>query len=628
MENDWLVDYKERDFRREDISKPVFGNAWKVLYLKLGAIILLAIVFVTLINLAIVNGATYSKEANANRIYIEPIIAPRGIIYDRNAVPLVYNTEVSNVIAGPQLATDTGKDTILSKLAGILNVSTASLESAYAKGSKEGDFVELASNISKDQMIEITASPYLSYITVEEGLERTYPYKNVLAQVLGYTGGASAADLEANPVLNAEDTIGKTGIEYEYDNDLRGIDGERIVEVNTLGNVVSTIKTENPVPGENIYLSIDVNVQQTLATDLQKGIDESKVIGGYNSQATGGAAIIEDTTDGSILALVSLPTYDNNSFADGISEQDYANLVNNPNDPLIDRAISEAQPPGSVMKTITASAALQEKSIDPSTIFVDHGTFQYGGHTYQDYDKIARGPLTVTGGLQWSSNIFFYNTILSLGIEKFLLYENKFGVGQLTGIDLPGEVTGQPSSPQVKQEETGQPWYGGDSLNAAIGQGYTEVTPIQVVNWITSIANGGTLFTPHIIEKVNNPDNSPAETYTAHVVRQGFVSSSVLDTVKQGMYDAVHSGIDITLNSPAVSIGGKTGTAEFGSVDSAGNYTHAHAWATGFAPFNNPQISFVSFVENGGYSTTAEFVSKTFLTWFFGSYLPKHPGML
>jgi penicillin-binding protein 2 len=612
----WTIEDKDDSFERPETTHQD-GNTWKMLYFKVGMVAVLAVTILSLFNLQIVNGAKYKQQSNQNRIYIEPVIAPRGIIYDRNGVPLVYNQDTFNAVLDSNAFDPTKEGAVLADLSNILQMSQKSLEQLYTNGIKQNEsFITIAQNISQQQVISITTDPVLKSIQTVPSIIRVYPFQNYTSHLLGYVGPVAGADVEQNPQLNNEDTIGKDGIEYQYDNLLRGVDGENIVERNAQGDIVSVIKQQSPIAGSNIYLSIDINIQKKLEDDLAQGVADST--------AVGGAAIIQDIHDGSILALDSYPSYDNNEFAQGITQQQYDALLNNSNKPLIDRAISDAQQPGSVMKTITASAALQEGAITPSTIFYAGGTFNYGGHVFQDFDQIKRGNLDVVGGLQWSSNIFFYNTILALGIDKFSKYEKLFGVGSPTGIDLPGEVPGEIADPQVKQELTGQVWYGGDSLLSAIGEEYVLVTPIQVINWITSIANNGTLYKPQLLMKVQN--NTGTVIPAKHTVtRQNFVSQTNLAIVRNGMHQAACCGIDDTVHTPVVDVAVKTGTAEFGQVNAQGQYTTQHAWITGFAPYTNPQISFVIFLESGGLSTHAELVAKSFLNWYYGGYSKDNP---
>lgn len=622
---DWTIEDIDLRFRpTRGMEKQELSPRWKTLYLKLLIIGIITLIFLSLINIQVINGDKYKKLSDNNRIYIEPIVAPRGIIYDRNGIPLAYNNNTFKLVVNKNIFDQRNETEVFAHIAKTTGTLQSKIESNFLSGTIKNmsSFILLVDNLTKEQMIEISSDPTMvkTGISVEPSIQRTYPSGELMSHILGYVGEASSADLASNNKLNNQDTIGKGGIEYTYDKQLRGVDGENIVEVNTYGQVVTVIKREDPISGNNLTLSIDINAQKQLAALVMDGIK--------NSGATGGASVIENSNDGSLLAMISLPSFDNNKFAHGISEHDYAALVADTNHPLIDRAIGEAQPPGSVMKTITGAAALQEKVINKNTTFYSGGTFDYGGHTFQDYDKIIRGDLNVSGGLQWSSNIFFYNTILKLGITDFVKYEKLFGVGTPTGIDLPGEASGEISSPQVKQELTGQVWYGGDSLNSAIGQGYTLVTPIQVSNWIGAIANGGTLFKPIIVEQIRDSNNKIIQNFSSNIVRQSFISTDNLASIKEGMHNAVIQGIDRTMYTHIVDIGGKTGTAEFGSLDQNGQYTHEHAWASGFVPYNNPQFSFVFFLEGGGLSSKAEVVAKNYFTWYYGDYKKNNANAL
>lgn len=594
------------------------NNSWRLIYFKIGLIAFVAIVFIYLFNIEIVKGADFSQLSNNNRVNTEIVEAPRGIIFDEKNRPLVVNKDSYNVVIDVGNFNEKSSKLIFSKLSNILSMKYDDIDNIVKKEkNKSNNKLLLKANISKDQMIQIQSDPLFDQnaVRIENIVIRNYPYKDLLTPILGYVGLVSDDDIKNNSNYNKLDQNGKTGIEYYYDEKLRGTNGEEIVQRDNLGNTKNIFEEKVPVSGENIILSINLDIQSKLNELLADGINRSG--------AKGGAAILENVNDGSIIALSSLPTYDDNIFIGGISEADYEKLNNDGNFPFLNRAIASPQPPGSVMKTITASAALQEKAIDENTIFDSEGVFNYGGIDFQDYERIKRGLLNVVGGIKWSSNIFFYQTILKLGINKFNKYEKSFGVGSLTGIDLPSEEKGQISSPEVKQSLTNEVWTGGDSLNASIGQGYTLVTPIQVVNWISSIANGGTLYKPHIASAFQDNITGAISKNPDTILNKGFVDSKNLDIVKEGMYDAVNeNGIDSSAKPDSVQIAAKTGTAEFGTErDINGNYKYQHAWTASFAPYVNPQVSLVVFLYGGGLSSNSSYVTKNFYNWYYGTYL-------
>lgn len=592
-------------------------NPWSSIYIKLIIIGIFSIVIVASINLQVVHGATYKVAANLNRLRTRQVIADRGIISDSQGTPLVYNIPAYKLYLDNQYVNSPDVEKYLKAVMPIIKDDLPTLERNLQDAQKDHQSVLLDPSVSKDQMLTISNDPALKNIfTFVQYTERDYVGGDFLSQLLGYTGEPSAEDMQKNGSLVIGDSIGKDGLEYTYDKYLHGKDGTNILEVDTLNQVISKYSEQPPIAGDNIKLNISLPVEKELAQVLSDGMKS-------DSTATGAVGIVEDVSTGNILGMVSLPTYNNNDFENGISLSEYQSLLSNPNDPLLNRAIQEAQPPGSVMKTITAPAALQEGAITPSTTFDSNGTFTYQGIEFQDFDKRVYGVLNVIGALKFSSNIFFFNTMLHLGIDKFMKYEKIFGLGQQTGIDLPGEARGTMASPEVKQALTGQVWYPGDSLNAAIGQGYTTVTPIQMVNWISAIANGGTILTPHIVNEVIAPNGNIVLKNNTTPQRSLSINKANLDVVRQGMYVTVNSGIDHSAFTPVVDVAGKTGTAEFGTKKDANGYLLSHAWFAGFAPYQKPKIALVVFLEGGGLSTNAATIAKNFMTWYFGTYDPQ-----
>ncbi|MHB8362936.1 MAG: penicillin-binding transpeptidase domain-containing protein, partial [Patescibacteria group bacterium] len=473
---------------------------------------------------------------------------------------------------------------------------------------------------SKDEIL-ISSNSALKAFVIKEVPMVKFKYSNLLSHIIGYTGPVTEQELLSNSNLTPYDIVGRYGIEQSFNKYLMGQDGLQLKEVNTYGQIVSSYGEKKPVAGDNVQLNISSTIQKEMQSLLIQSIKTDP------NHVTGAVGIVENVNTGGILAMVSYPTFNNNAFEGaGISNTAYNALLSNPMDPLLNRAISEQQPVGSIMKTILLSAALQDNVLTPNTTFTVPGTFLYDGTLFQNYAKINWGTANIAKCLQFSINVFAFKASIKLGIQRFVKFEKLFGLGKATGIQLPGELSGIIADPKTKLAITGQPWYPGDLLNSAIGQGYTEVTPIQVVSWISAIANGGTLYTPRIVKAIYNQQGQVIKNYAPQVVRKGFVSTNNLNVIKYGMEQAVQNGIDIAAKSVIADNAGKSGTAQFGNEtisNTSDRYSHSHSWMASFAPYKNPQIAVVVFEENGGLSTYAAEVVKNFMNWYFGVYLKK-----
>jgi penicillin-binding protein 2 len=344
-----------------------------------------------------------------------------------------------------------------------------------------------------------------------------------------------------------------------------------------------------------------------------------------NSKATGGAGIIQDVNTGEIIAMVTYPTYDNNLFIGGISIADYAKLLNDKANPLMNRAIAAQVPAGSTFKTMVATAALDAGAITKYTQYTSTSNYTFSnGASFQEYHNHAYGTVNVVGALTVSSNIFFCEVIRHWNMDALVPYLDKFGIGKTTGIDIPGEMAGRIPSPANKLmlANSTSPWLDpiwypeGDSCNSVIGQGIGLVTPMQMSNWMGAIANEGTLYKPHLakyfLDEKGNKIEVPVE-----ILQKNIAKAEAFNIAKEGMWSAVNgSGASISsLDNLGTVVAAKTGTAEFGALDKKGNYEHTHAWVGGFFPYDNPKYSFSIFLEDGGESLNAVKVMKEMITW-------------
>lgn len=572
--------------------------------------------------LQIVEGKKYRVMAEGNRIRFEIKDAPRGIIFDSNKTYLVRNIPGLKINISPYELEEEKLDRTLSKLSEILDKDKKELEDIINEGiSKSLKSMTLKSNINHDQEIEIlTQKDLLPGVSLEESIIREYNYGEKIAHVTGYTGDLTIEDIESSDYEDyfINEKTGKTGIELYYEKELRGVVGQKMIEVDSQGEEKDILYEANSLPGYNLILNIDSNIQIKAYDLLAEGIKK------YG--ATGGAIVIQEVGSGKILTILSENSYDPNLFAKGISSQDYSNLVNDILKPLFNRAISGEYPCGSTIKPLVGAAALEEGIISEKTLFDDKGVMYVGDYRFPDW-KLAwglapNGPINVIDAISQSCDTFFYTvgggygSQPGLGIDKLKDYALRFGFSQTSGIDLPGESNGLYPDPLWKEEVMGEQWFLGDTYWVSIGQSYVLTTPLQINNYINSIANGGILFKPQIVNKVVDINDNLIQEYTAEKLNENFISKTSLDIAKEGMRKGVSEGILWPLRDCKYQVAAKTGTAEFGVKDIQGNY-ETHAWVTGFFPYNEPEISFTVFLESGGQSNNAAEIARDLVNWYF-----------
>ena len=587
--------------------------------------------------LQVEHGEELYAQSESNQVRIETIPALRGVIFDRNGNKLAENVTSANLYvmidkyieddevngASLQIMCDT--------LGGILGDNwkktsstgreyTSILERILDIHNSSPFFTDIlvASDLSNDEIIKIKAEN-LTGVYVDEGSKRSYPFKDIFSSILGYTGDVTAEDLENLSYLNSTDVVGRTGIEREYDEQLAGQDGEIAWEVDSLGKKISEegLELSEPVAGQNLYLTLDMDLQDKLYQALRSGVTSAK--------ATGGAGIIQDVSTGEVLAMVTYPSYDNNLFIGGISSTDYSKLLNDKANPLMNRAIAAQVPAGSTFKTIVATAALDAGAITRYTLYTSRAGYTFSnGAPFQEYHNHSYGTLNVVGAITVSSNIYFCELIRNWNMDALVPYLEKFGIGNVTGIDLPGEMAGRVPSPANKTllANSTSPWLDpvwypeGDSCNSVIGQGITLVTPIQMSNWMAAIANEGTLYQPHLVKYMIDESGNKTETQIA-VLEDSIAKKEAFEITKEGMWSAVNgSGASISsLSGLGTQVAAKTGTAEFGTLNKDGSYEHTHAWVGGFFPYDNPKYSYSIFLEDGGESINAVRVIREMIQW-------------
>ena len=399
------------------------------------------------------------------------------------------------------------------------------------------------------------------------------------------------------------DRIGQMGVESIYESVLRGNPGRKDVEVDAAGREVQTVNEVAAKPGAGLILSIDMDLQRKTTELVQQGMGDS----------LNACAIVVDVHTGDVLAMVSLPSYDDNVFAN-ITPEQYKALNDDPAHPMVNHCISDTYPPGSTFKQITGTGALQEGVANPGTTITSYGSISVQNEydpsiTYIFKDWSALGTLNFYQGVAQSSDVYFYylaggyyhngvQEFHGMGADALARYTHEYGLGAPTGIDLPGEAAGVVPDPDWKEREIGEVWTIGDTYNFAIGQGYVAATPIQMVGVTTAVANGGDVMVPRVVREVVDATGKTILPIAPKVARHLPISDENLGIFREGMKEAVSWGTANSASVPGVAVAGKTGTAEFGPDLGGGTY-ESHAWFTGFAPADNPEVAVVVFLQQG-----------------------------
>lgn len=583
------------------------------------------VIFGRLFYLQIILGDTLRRAAEENRYRIHEVVAPRGVIYDRNNNLLVKNVPAFDVVIIPA-DLPKGEDKrkkIRDELKLLINLSPEEQENLTKEVNyKSFEPILIKKNIPQDQALILeTKLAEFPGVRVEKNPIREYLTSVDFSHILGYVGKISKDDLENDKEQNYQltDFIGKDGLEKIYEKTLRGSNGKEQVEVDSGGNIIKVVASQKPVVGQNLVLTINRDLQIKAKEFLEQGLKSAR--------AKRGAVIILDPENGEVLSLVSVPSFDNNIFNKSSLGNDYNALISNPDQPLYNRAISGLYPPGSTIKPVVASAGLQEGKITSTTIINDTGSIDVP-HKYNPdivyhfvgWNKSGLGPVNIFSAIALSSDIYFYyvgggyKDFQGLGAENLYKYYKDFGLGEKLGIDLPGESGGIIPTPEWKKSTKNEEWYLGDTYHIAIGQGDLLVTPLQVAAWTACIASEGKLFQPFILKKIVDNNGDIIQENKSKIIREVAVKNEYFKIVKRGMRETVLSGSAKSLSSLPYEIAGKTGTAQHGGSDKT------HAWFVGFAPYNQPKVAILVLVEDGGEgSAVAVPIASKILEWYFNN---------
>ncbi len=567
-----------------------------------------AIIFILIGRMAylqLYRGDYYESRAEGNRTRFTRIIAPRGIIYDCNGEVLVDNKPgfmVSLARSG-----DGYKPELINRLATIINMPQDKIKTIIEDSKGSAEPVRLIRNASPDIVTKVEENiRFLPGVLLEVQPVRTYLNKDLAVHTLGYVGEISEYEIEQGVYkeLKAGDIVGKFGLENYYDKYLRGTDGSYREEVDVNGRVVQVMDKVNPVPGQSLVLTIDAKLQRIAELAMDRQLH---AIG-----ARAAAVIVMDPHNGEVKAMASRPDFDPNWFVNGISDKNWNRINTDGFHPMTDKVIAGEYPPGSTFKIVTGSAALQEKKVTPNEMIYDSGR-----HPLVDMRNAggeALGWIDFKTALSASDNVYFYEMSYRLGIDELDKYAADFGLGKKTGIDLDGEAAGLIASPAYKTKVFKEDWFLGDTFNAAIGQGFTLTTPIQIAQMLSAVALDGKRYKPHLVKRILYDDGSLSKAFVPAPVGNIPVSEENLKLVQDGLKAVTREGgTAASLNSIAVSVAGKTGTAE-------NPHGQDHGWFIAYAPAEDPQLVVVCLVEQGSYgAVSAAPIVKSILAYAFGT---------
>ena len=538
--------------------------------------------------LQISNGTTYEAISNRQRTVLEPIPATRGLIYDRNGRLLVSNVPTFAVKIRPADLPTPMRDQVVTRLAALLSKDPADIHTSIdSNPGSTFDLVRVAQDVDRETAQLISEASYdLPGVEVTVEARRQYTDGPLMSHLLGYTGPVSAEQIVdlRDDGYQPDDLLGKMGLEAQYETELRGTYGAESVARDATGRRTQVLQTvEEAVPGASLTLTIDTKAQRNAEKALRWAM---KKIG-----MTRGVVIAMQPQTGEILAMVSLPTYDNNLFARGISGTDFQKLLEDPDKPLLNHATQAHYAPGSTYKLVTATGGLADRKISASTRLTTKSYLTLGSTKFYEWNRRGWGPCDIYCGFGHSSDTYFYQVAGMLGIDRLGYWAEQFGFGKPTGVDLPGEVAGIVPTNAWKQEVLGAEIFPGETYQAGIGQGYDAVTPLQLINAYAALANGGTLYQPQLVREIVGPDGSIVRGFEPKVLHELDVKPSVLRTMRNAARATVTLRHTYNLVDLPIRIAGKSGTAEFGTPDSKGRLPYS-SFFVGFTPKDPVRGSF------------------------------------
>jgi penicillin-binding protein 2 len=600
------MDYRERWELKEYQSEQRLGRRAMLLHVLI--VFVLTSFLAVFWYLQIVKGSDYALLAENNRLRRIALPPTRGVVFDRRDEVLASTRPAMNLILVREGLTDA--DGQLRRLEGVLGLPydalSARLQAMRHRPTFEPLVIKEDVGLAEIAKVEVRREWFPS-VEVEQTALRDYPDGPAIAHAVGYVGEVNEAQLAkvADGTIQQGDIVGKTGVEREYDEILRGRRGWKLQTVNSLGRPFGASQPgRSPEDGQPLHLTIDKKLQRKLVEALADEV---------------GSGIFMNPKTGEVLALASTPGYDPNLFTAPVSRTTWTSLINDPRHPLNDRAISSFYAPGSTFKVLMSVVGLETGAITPQTTVSCSGSVVIYNRPFVCWKKGGHGIVDVHHALVQSCNVFYYLLGKKVGIDAISKYAKMFGIGELSGIDIPGESRGNPPSAEWKQRIHHEPWYPGDTISVSIGQGLLAVTPIQMATMISAVANGGTLVRPHLARDAKTEgDKLP-------------VSGATLALIRDALADVVEEGTATKAQLGPIHVAGKTGTAQVFKksvgvdADKQPKAERDHAWFVGYAPAENPEIAFAIVIEHGGHGgTTAAPVAKKVLEVYFEDRLP-HP---
>jgi penicillin-binding protein 2 len=587
-------------------------------------IFFMVIIVLRLWFLQINNGEEYEKRAYGNRVRIRQLAPPRGHILDRNNREIVTNRPSFNVALIQEDSDDLGN--VLKRIAPVLDMD---VEELWEKVREASDTPRYVPVLLKED-IDWQTLAYLenhnhefSGIRTEVQPVRVYHYDDLAANVIGYLGSISKKELETvdRDIYRGGDLIGKKGLEKLREEDLRGEKGHSYSEVDAKGFEQQLLKTVEPLPGRQIRLTLDIDLQQ---------IAESYMTAGEKS----GAVVAMEVKTGRVLVAVSAPTIHINDFVGGISTEKWQALLDNPKHPLINKVVQASYPPGSTYKMVTALAGLAKGVIDKDTVFYCPGHYSFGNRRYRCWKHSGHGPVNLLKAIGESCDVFFYQVGQKVGVDGLAEYAEKLGLGKKTGIDMEYEKSGLAPTKEWKEKYRNAKWQDGETLSVAIGQGFNLVTPLQMCSMTATLANGGKLYRPQLVEQVIDSEGKIIESFSPELVNEITGMDQYFNLIKNGMEEVVQGkrGTARTVAIEGLRIAGKTGTAQVVKVAQYRNLKEEdipykyrdHAWFTCYAPAEDPEIAVTVLVEHGLHGGSgAGPIARAVLNQYFSDRLNK-----
>ena len=588
-----IDDITERDDGALDVlKKRLLGAAVVVL-------VFFAIIVLRLWSLQITNGTEYENRAYSNRVRVRQVIAPRGHILDRKGNEIVTNRPSFNVVLIQEDSHDVGD--VLKRLAPVLGEDVSLLWKKIREASGTPRYVPI--RLKED--IDWKTLAYLENhnqeftgVRTEVQPVRVYHYGDFAANTLGYLGSISKKELEKvdKTIYSGGDIIGKRGLEKLRESDLRGEKGKNYSEVNARGFEQQLLKSIEPLPGREITLTLDVELQQIAESYMEVG-------------EKAGAVVAMEVNSGRLLTVVSAPSIHLEDFVGGISYKNWQALLDNPRHPLLNKVVQGMYPPGSTYKMVTALAGLAKGAINENTVFYCPGFYRFGNRTYRCWKHSGHGPVNLEKAISQSCDVYFYQVGLRVGVDALAEYAQKLGLGRKTGVEMENEKKGLTPTRKWKQKNRKQKWQEGETLSVAIGQGFNLVTPLQMCVLTATLANGGLVYRPQLVENVVDPEGNVVESFKPELVRKVEGLDRYFRLIREGMEQVVHGkrGTARRVAIEGLRIAGKTGTAQ---VVRIAQYKHLkeenipykyrdHAWFSCFAPAADPEIAVTVLVEHG-----------------------------